>query len=257
MARQAARKRESRAKEASVDPAELAKFSASPADWWDPAGAFGPLHRLNPVRLAFIRDRTAAQFGRDPLAERPLAGLSALDIGCGGGLLSEPLSRLGAGVTGLDASEDSIAAARAHAGEQELDIDYRLGTAEALAAEGERFDLVLAMEIVEHVADVPGFFAAATGLVRPGGAMVLATLNRTPKSFLFAIVGAEYVLRWLPRGTHDWRRFLRPSELARHLRAGGLTLQEVTGVAYNPLSDGWRLAPGDSDVNYMVFATKG
>ncbi len=213
---------------ASVDPGEVAKFAALAGEWWDPAGTFAPLHRLNPARLTFIRDRIAAHAGRDPLAERPLAGLRVLDIGCGGGLLCEPMARLGAAVTGIDAAEKNVAVAAEHAAEAGLDIDYRHSTAEALAAEaraaetrsaeigagnGAGFDLVLNMEVVEHVADVAAFLQASAALVAPGGAMALATLNRTPKSFALAIVGAEYVLRWLPRGTHDWRRFLRPSEL--------------------------------------------
>ncbi len=246
---------------ASVDPVEVAKFAALAGEWWDPAGKFAPLHRLNPARLTFIRDRIAAHAGRDPLAERPLAGLRVLDIGCGGGLLSEPMARLGAAVTGIDAAERNVAVAADHAAEAGLDIDYRHTTAEALAAEarggnGAGYDLVLNMEVVEHVADVTAFLQASAALVAPGGAMALATLNRTPKSFALAIVGAEYILRWLPRGTHDWRRFLRPSELVAYLRAAGLETRELTGVTYNPLTGAWRLAPGDLDVNYMVFAVK-
>ena len=262
---------------ASVDPDEVAKFAALAGEWWDPAGKFAPLHRLNPARLTFIRDRIAAHGGRDPLAERPLAGLRVLDIGCGGGLLCEPMARLGAAVTGIDAAENSVAVAAEHAAEAGLDIDYRHTTAEALAAEalaaealaaetgtaetgaaetGAGFDLVLNMEVVEHVADVAVFLRASAALVAANGAMVLATLNRTPKSFALAIVGAEYLLRWLPRGTHDWRRFLRPSELVAHLRAAGLETRELTGVTYNPLTGAWRLAPRDLDVNYMVFAVK-
>ena len=244
------------ARAGSVDPEELAKFSALAEAWWDPEGQFKPLHRLNPARLTFIRDRAAARFGRDPKGERPLAGLTVLDIGCGGGLLAEPLTRLGATVTGLDAAGESLQIARAHAAEQGLEIDYRQTTAEELAAEGAQFDLVLNMEVVEHVADVAGFMAAAGALAKPGGAMVVSTLNRTPKAFLLAIVGAEYLLRWLPPGTHDWRRFLRPSEVARTLRPAGLEVAEVCGLAYNPLTDAWRLAPRDTDVNYMLFAVK-
>jgi 2-polyprenyl-6-hydroxyphenyl methylase/3-demethylubiquinone-9 3-methyltransferase len=241
---------------ASVDPDEVAKFAALAGQWWDPAGKFAPLHRLNPARLTFIRDRIAAHTGRDPLAERPLAGLRVLDIGCGGGLLCEPLARLGAQVTGIDAAEQNIAVAAEHAAEAGLDIDYRHGTAEDLAEAGAGFELVLNMEVVEHVADVAAFLQASAALVAPGGAMALATLNRTPKSFALAIVGAEYVLRWLPRGTHDWRRFLRPSELVASLRAAGLETRELTGVVYNPLTGAWRLAPHDLEVNYMVFAVK-
>jgi 2-polyprenyl-6-hydroxyphenyl methylase/3-demethylubiquinone-9 3-methyltransferase len=237
---------------ASVDAREIAKFSALAGAWWDPAGKFRPLHRLNPVRLAYIRDRAAARFGREALSPRPLAGLSLLDIGCGGGLLAEPLARLGARVTGIDAAETSIAAAESHAAESELAIDYRLSTAEALAETGAGFEIVLAMEIIEHVSDVEGFMGAAARLVAPGGLLILSTLNRTAKSFALAILGAEYLLRWLPRGTHDWRRFLRPSEVAAAVRPQGLALTEAIGVVYSPLTDKWRLAEGDLDVNYMM-----
>jgi 2-polyprenyl-6-hydroxyphenyl methylase/3-demethylubiquinone-9 3-methyltransferase len=240
----------------SVDPEEIAKFSAMAEEWWDPQGKFRPLHTLNPTRLAFVRDRIAGHFGRDPLADRPLAGLNLLDIGCGGGLLAEPLSRLGAKVTGIDASERNIKVASVHAAEVGLAIDYRHTAAEDLAAAGARFDAVLNMEVVEHVADLAAFLAASGALVKPGGAMIVATLNRTPKAFLLGILGAEYLLRWLPPGTHDWRRFVRPSELARGLAAAGLTVIEISGMAYNPLNDAWRLTR-DTDVNYMVFAVKG
>ncbi|MEQ8402446.1 MAG: bifunctional 2-polyprenyl-6-hydroxyphenol methylase/3-demethylubiquinol 3-O-methyltransferase UbiG [Roseitalea porphyridii] len=241
---------------ASIDSAEIAKFAAMAEAWWDPHGKFRPLHRFNPVRLAFVRDRLCAHFHRDPLAELPLSGLKLLDVGCGGGLLAEPLARLGATVTGLDAAEKNIKVANLHAEESGLEIDYRHGSVEALAAGPLRFDAVLNMEVVEHVADVESFLAASAALVRPGGAMILATLNRTPKAFLLAIVGAEYLLRWLPRGTHDWRRFQKPSELVRALRGNDLNIAELTGVAYNPLSDSWRLSPRDLDVNYMLVAVK-
>jgi 2-polyprenyl-6-hydroxyphenyl methylase/3-demethylubiquinone-9 3-methyltransferase len=241
----------------SVDPAEIAKFAAMAEAWWDPAGKFRPLHRLNPVRLAYIRDQLAARFGREALSGRPLAGLRLVDIGCGGGLLCEPLTRLGACVTGIDAAGQNIAVARSHAEQSGLVIDYRQETAEGLVAQGETFDAVIAMEIVEHVADVPGFAAAAAQLVAPGGILILSTLNRTAKSFALAILGAEYLLRWLPRGTHDWRRFLRPSELATALRPHGLTLAEAIGVVYSPLSDRWRLDARDLDVNYMMRFERG
>jgi 2-polyprenyl-6-hydroxyphenyl methylase/3-demethylubiquinone-9 3-methyltransferase len=240
---------------ATVDPAEIARFSALAADWWDPAGKFGPLHKLNPVRLAYIRDRLCAQFGRDGRAPRPLSGLRVLDIGCGGGLVTEPMARLGATVTGVDASATNIGVASAHAAQGDLTIDYRHGTAEALVAAGERFDAVLALEIIEHVADVDAFLGACAALTKPGGALILATLNRTPQSFLLAIVGAEYVLRWLPRGTHDWRKFVRPSELAAALRRHGAAVGDLTGVVYNPLSDSWRISR-DLGVNYLAFAAK-
>ena len=244
-----------KAQAASVDAQEIAKFTAMAEAWWDPNGKFRPLHQLNPVRLRFIRDRVCARLGRDPLTERPLEGLRMLDVGCGGGLLCEPLTRLGAQVTGIDAAEKNIRVAALHAENAGLRIEYRHAAAEDLAAAGERFDAVLNMEVVEHVADVAGFMATCAALVAPGGAMVAATLNRTPKSYLLAIVGAEYVLRWLPLGTHDWRRFLRPSELAGHLRRAGLEVAELIGVTYNPLSASWRLSR-DLDVNYMVLAEK-
>jgi 2-polyprenyl-6-hydroxyphenyl methylase/3-demethylubiquinone-9 3-methyltransferase len=214
------------------------------------------LHRLNPVRLKFISDRVAAHFGRDPLAERPLDALRLVDVGSGGGLLAEPMARLGARVTGIDAAEPNLRMAGLHAAEGGLDIDYRLMTAEALAAAGERFDVVLNMEVVEHVADLGGFLDACCTLVRPGGVMVTATLNRTAKAFALAIVGAEYLLRWLPVGSHRWSKFVRPSELAAALRGNGLDMVELTGVAYNPICDRWHLAPHDLDVNYMAFAAK-
>jgi 2-polyprenyl-6-hydroxyphenyl methylase/3-demethylubiquinone-9 3-methyltransferase len=240
---------------ASVDAAEVERFSRLADRWWDPEGEFRPLHLLNPVRLGFIRDQAATHFRRDPLKPRPLDGFAALDIGCGGGLLSEPLARLGASVTAIDASAENIRTAGLHARESGLHIHYQHAAAEDLAARGERYDLVLAMEVVEHVADVAGFLAAAGALVAPGGMFVLSTLNRTPKSFAFAIVGAEYLLRWLPRGTHDWRRFLKPSEVARHLRANGLELDRTTGVVYDPIAGRWSLGR-DLGVNYMLSATK-
>jgi 2-polyprenyl-6-hydroxyphenyl methylase/3-demethylubiquinone-9 3-methyltransferase len=236
----------------SIDPAEIAKFSAMAQAWWDPTGQFAPLHRLNPARLTYVRDSCAARFKREAKAARALSGLSLVDIGCGGGLLCEPLTRLGARVTGIDAGERNIAIARDHAVESELDIDYRQASAEALAEARERFDVVLSMEVVEHVADPHGFMAACAALVAPGGLLIVATLNRTAKSFAFAIVGAEYLLRWLPRGTHDWRRFLRPSELAAMVRPQGLVLGEAMGVVYSPLADAWRLSASDLDVNYML-----
>jgi 2-polyprenyl-6-hydroxyphenyl methylase/3-demethylubiquinone-9 3-methyltransferase len=243
---------------ASVDAGEMAKFAAMAEAWWDPRGKFAPLHRLNPTRIAFIRDRAAARFGRDPLRVRPLAGLRLLDVGCGGGLICEPMARLGAEVTGLDPVERNIAVARLHAEQGNLAIDYRAETVEALAAragDGPRFDIVLALEVVEHVADLGAFLRTGAGLLAPEGLLILATLNRTAKAFALAIVGAEYVLGWLPRGTHDWRRFVRPSELAAALRPAGLALSEITGVAYNPLSDSWRLSR-DLDVNYMAVAAR-
>jgi len=238
-----------------VDPTEIARFAALAEGWWDLNGKFKPLHRLNPLRLAFLRERLIAHFGRDTGSLRPFQGLRLLDIGCGGGLVAEPMTRLGFAVTGIDAAAETVLTARRHAEEAGLAIDYRAVAAETLAASDERFDVVLAMEIIEHVADLGAFLAAAAALVRPGGAFVAATLNRTAKSYLFAIVGAEYVLGWLPRGTHEWRRFVRPSELAAGLRRNGLHAREIAGVAYNPIADRWSLVR-DLDVNYMVFAVK-
>lgn len=239
-----------------VDHAEIEKFSDMAEAWWDEDGDFAPLHRLNPTRMAFIRDQACAHFDRDRTDPQPLKGLQVLDIGCGGGLLCEPLARLGAEVTGIDAGEKNIAVARLHAEESGLEIDYRCITAEELAASGARFDMVLALEIVEHVADVEAFLAACSELLREDGAFVLSTLSRTPKSFMMAIVGAEYLLRWLPRGTHDWRRFLKPSEVCRYLREVGIEVGELSGLVYNPLNDSWRLSRRDLDVNYLLFGRK-
>jgi 2-polyprenyl-6-hydroxyphenyl methylase / 3-demethylubiquinone-9 3-methyltransferase len=239
----------------SVDSGEVARFEALAEAWWDPNGEFRPLHRLNPVRLAYIRDKLCDHFRFDPRSPRPLEGLRLLDVGCGGGLLSEPMARLGAAVTGLDAGDRNIEIAKTHAEQCGLEIDYRCGTIEALAKSKPRFDVVLNMEVVEHVADLGLFIEACAGVLKPGGAMLTATLNRTPKSFAFAVVGAEYVLRWLPRGTHDWRKFVRPSELARELRTGGLAIADLSGVSYNPLTGAWTLSR-DLDINYMAFAVK-
>lgn len=236
-----------------VDPAEVARFSAMAESWWDPAGDFAPLHKLNPVRLAYIRDAVCARFGRDPQGPRPLERLRVLDVGCGGGLLCEPMARLGAQVTGIDASERNIGVARVHAEESGLAIDYRVTTAEAMAPSQARFDVVLAMEIVEHVSDLEAFVDACAALVAPGGVTVYSTLNRTLKSLALAKIGAEYVLRWLPAGTHDWRRFVRPSELAAGLRRNGMAVEDVTGVAFNPVNGKWTLSR-DLDVNYMLTA---
>lgn len=240
-----------------VDAAEIAKFRAMAEEWWDPKGKFKPLHKFNPVRVGFIRDRLAALAGRDPLGPEPLKGLKLLDIGCGGGLLCEPMARLGARVTGIDATERSVEIARLHAEDQGLAIDYRFTTAEAVLTGGERFDAVLNMEVVEHVADPDVFLKTSANLVRPGGLMVLATMNRTLKAYALAILGAEYVLRWLPRGTHDWKKFLKPSEIAAPLRAAGMGVEELTGVAYDPIGDSWSLKPDDVAVNYMLVARKG
>jgi len=238
-----------------VDEAELARFAALADEWWNPRGKMAPLHKFNPLRLGYIRDAACRRFGRDAKRLDCLAGLRMLDIGCGGGLLSEPLARLGAAVVGADPAEANIAAARLHAVESGLAVDYRATTAEALAEAGERFDVVLAMEVVEHVADVDLFVKLTAGMVEPGGLMIAATLNRTIKSFALAIVGAEYVLRWLPRGTHQWDKFVTPEELERALARGGLKVIDETGVVYNPLADQWRLAD-DMNVNYMMVAER-
>jgi 2-polyprenyl-6-hydroxyphenyl methylase/3-demethylubiquinone-9 3-methyltransferase len=240
-----------------VDPAEVERFSRIADEWWDPTGKFAPLHRLNPVRIGYVRDRVAAHWQRDALNGDPLQGLSLLDIGCGGGLLSEPMTRLGASVTGVDASSRNIAVAALHAERQGLAIDYRQGTAEALADSGAQFDVILALEIVEHVADVDLFLRSCGRMVKPGGLLFLSTLNRTAKAWALAIAGAEYVLGWLPRGTHDWKKFLKPSEVARGLRAGGVEPQEIVGVVYSPLSRKWSLNKRDLDVNYMLYGVAG
>lgn len=239
-----------------VDPAEIERFSRIAEEWWDPAGKFAPLHQLNPVRIGYIRDRAAAHWRRDALSGSPLDGLDLLDIGCGGGLLSEPMARLGAAVTGIDAAERNIATASLHAEGQDLAIDYRATTAESLAEAGKKYDIVLALEIVEHVADVELFLRTCGDLVKPGGLLFLSTLNRTAKSWALAIAGAEYVLRWLPRGTHDWKKFLKPSEVVRGLRGGAIDAQEIVGVVYSPLSRAWSLNKTDLDVNYMLYGTK-
>ncbi|AMJ59479.1 bifunctional 2-polyprenyl-6-hydroxyphenol methylase/3-demethylubiquinol 3-O-methyltransferase UbiG [Bosea sp. PAMC 26642] len=238
-----------------IDPAEVARFDAIAKTWWDPKGPMAVLHKFNPVRLGFIRDLACDRFGRDPRSLRSLDGLTLVDIGCGGGVLSEPLARLGAQVTGLDPAPTNIAVAAAHAEKSGLAIDYREETIEALVAEGKTFDIVLAMEVVEHVADVEAFVAACCAAVKPGGVLVMATLNRTLKSYALAIVGAEYVLRWLPRGTHDWNKFVTPDELGQAIEANGLDLGESTGVVYNPLTDRWSTAR-DTDVNYMLAASR-
>jgi 2-polyprenyl-6-hydroxyphenyl methylase / 3-demethylubiquinone-9 3-methyltransferase len=239
----------------SIDPAEVAKFSAIAAEWWDPAGKFAPLHKFNPVRLSFLKAEACAHFGRDPRALRPFEGLSLLDIGCGGGLLSEPMTRLGFAVTGADASERNIGTARAHAAEVGLAIDYRAVTAEELAAEGRSYDVVLNMEVVEHVADVGAYLAACAALVKPGGITVVATMNKTLKSLALAKIGAEYVLGWLPRGTHDWNRFIPPAALQAMLEEAGLTICKTQGVSFNPLAWDWHLS-SDVDVNYMIVARR-
>ncbi|HEY6026041.1 MAG TPA: bifunctional 2-polyprenyl-6-hydroxyphenol methylase/3-demethylubiquinol 3-O-methyltransferase UbiG, partial [Pseudolabrys sp.] len=237
------------------DPREVEQFARMAATWWDPRGPMAPLHKLNPVRLAYIRDRAAERFGRDPKLLGCLKGLRMLDIGCGAGILSEPLARLGADLVGVDPAAENIEAARVHAADGGVAVDYRATTAEALAEAGERFDVVLAMEVVEHVVDVPAFVATCASMVRPGGLLMMATLNRTLKSFALAIVGAEYVLRWVPRGTHQWDKFVKPEELETAIEAAGLQVIGERGVIYNPLADRWQLS-SDMDVNYMLAAAR-
>lgn len=241
--------------DSSVDPGEVAKFSAIAAEWWDPAGKFAPLHKFNPVRLAFIRAEAARHFGRNARSLRPFDGLCLLDIGCGGGLLAEPMARLGFAVSGADASERNIGTAKTHAAQSGLAIDYRAASAELLAAEGLAFDVVLNMEVVEHVADVPAYLAACSRLVKPGGLTFVATLNKTLKSLALAKIGAEYVLGWLPRGTHDWNQFIAPADLKKALEESGLTNLKIQGVSFDPLAWDWRLS-SDVDVNYMIVARR-
>jgi 2-polyprenyl-6-hydroxyphenyl methylase/3-demethylubiquinone-9 3-methyltransferase len=235
-----------------AEPEEIARFERLAATWWDEAGPMRPLHQLNPARLAFLRDHLAAHFGRDPKEPKPFAGLTVLDVGCGAGLLCEPMTRLGFAVTGIDAAANNIDVARHHAETMGLAIDYRNVMPEDLTGQ---FDVVLAMEVVEHVADVAAFMAAMAGLAKPGAAFFASTLNRTAKAFATAIIGAEYVMRWLPRGTHDWRKFLRPSELAAAMRAAGLDPIAFEGLRYEPMQDRWRRGRS-LDVNYMVYGTR-
>jgi len=238
-----------------VDRRDVDRFAAQSADWWNPSGGFRPLHQLNPVRLELIRRELLARFGRDPRALSPFTGLSLADIGCGGGLVSEPMRRLGFTVTGIDAAAEAIASARAHAESSGLAIDYRVSDAAALARGGERFDVVLALEIVEHVADRTAFLGALGALVKPNGVLIGATLNRTGRAFVLAIAGAEYVLGWLPRGTHDWHRFVRPSQFAAGLRQAGLATETLVGLSYDPLTGQWRQSD-DLSVNYMLVAVR-
>ena len=238
-----------------ADRAELERFAALAESWWDANGPFKPLHKFNPTRLGYIRDRACAHFGRDSRAASPFAGLSVLDIGCGGGLVAEPMARLGARVTGIDALDRNLRAAALHADAVGLEIDYRDRSVEVLAADGQRFDLVLALEVIEHVAEPALFMAAAASLVKPGGALVAATLNRTLKAWALAIVGAEYVLRWLPVGTHRWDKFVTPNELEIAMEQAGLRVIADQGVIYNLLRDEWQLSR-DTDVNYMLTAEK-
>lgn len=238
-----------------LDPNEVDRFAQLSGAWWDPHGEFRPLHKIGPARLAFLRQRLTHHFAVNDTGFSPLAGLRILDIGCGGGLISEPLARLGATVTGIDPAPENIATARQHAEPQGLNINYRACRAEDLVASGETFDAVVCLEVVEHVPDPGAFIATCAELVRPGGMLVLSTINRTLKAFALAIVGAEYVLRWLPAGTHQWDRFVTPDELGRHCETAGLLPASFEGIVYSPLSDRWSLA-SDTDVNYMAAAAK-
>lgn len=239
-----------------IDAEEVARFSRIAEEWWDENGKFKPLHRLNPLRIGTIRDQMLAHFGKAANSPSPLSGLSLLDIGCGGGLISEPMARLGASVTGIDASEKNIAVASLHAQQTHTSVSYRAATAEQLAAEPARYDVVLALEIIEHVAQMPLFYDAVTQLVKPGGLLFMSTINRTAKSYAMAIVGAEYVLRWLPRGTHSWQKFVKPSEMVRDLNARNLEVVELQGMVFNPLKWEFALNPRDLDVNYLLVAKK-
>ena len=239
-----------------IDPAEVAKFEAMAAEWWDTQGKFKPLHLMNPCRLDYITRQIAAEFSRDLTKPMPFAGLRILDIGCGGGLLSEPMARLGAGVVGADAAPRNIPVARLHAEASGLTIDYRHTTAEALAAAGEVFDVVLNMEVVEHVADPPGYLRACRDLLKPGGLMICSTLNRNAKSWLMAIVGAEHIMRWLPKGTHDWAKFITPDELFDLLRGAGLEPVDKKGMVFNPISWSWSVSERDLSVNYVTASIR-
>ncbi|MBB3594266.1 2-polyprenyl-6-hydroxyphenyl methylase/3-demethylubiquinone-9 3-methyltransferase [Rhizobium sp. BK529] len=238
-----------------IDQSEVDRFSAMAAEWWSPTGKFKPLHKFNPVRLAYIRDKAAENFSRNPKSAKPLEGLRVLDIGCGGGLLSEPVARMGADVVGADPSEKNIGIASTHAKASGVAVDYRAVTAEQLAEAGETFDIVLNMEVVEHVADVELFMNTCAGMVRPGGLMFVATINRTMKAAALAIFAAENVLRWLPRGTHQYEKLVRPEELEKPLTTNGFEIIDRTGVFFNPLANQWNLSK-DMDVNYMLLAKR-
>lgn len=238
-----------------INDAEVAKFTAMAEEWWDPKGKFKPIHKFNPVRLAYIREHVLAHFHRDGSVMRPLEGLTILDVGCGGGLLCEPLARLGATVTGIDAAERNIRIATLHAAQSGVAVTYEATTSEALAAQGQKYDMVLNMEVVEHVDNVPLYMKSCADLVAPGGLMLTATLNRTARALAFAVIGAEYVLGWLPKGTHDWKKFLTPDEIKALITRNGLVVTDQTGVVYHPLADDWRKS-ADMAINYMVMAQR-
>ncbi|NSY37443.1 bifunctional 2-polyprenyl-6-hydroxyphenol methylase/3-demethylubiquinol 3-O-methyltransferase UbiG [Leisingera sp. ANG59] len=244
------------APQSTVDPAEIAKFEAMAKEWWDPNGKFKPLHMLNPCRLDYITSQIAGEFGRDLRSQRPFDGLRLLDIGCGGGLLSEPMARLGATVVGADAAEGNLPVARIHAEQSGLEIDYRHTTAEALADAGEQFDVALNMEVVEHVADPLSYLTATQQLLKPGGLEICSTINRNPKSFAMAIVGAEVIMRWLPRGTHEWSKFITPDELFEMLRQAGLKPVDRKGFVFNPITWNWSISERDLSVNYVTASVK-
>ncbi|MEM7641127.1 MAG: bifunctional 2-polyprenyl-6-hydroxyphenol methylase/3-demethylubiquinol 3-O-methyltransferase UbiG [Pseudomonadota bacterium] len=240
-----------------IDETEIAKFQAMAAEWWDPNGKFKPLHMLNPCRLDYITTQIAEEFDRDLKADRPFDGLRILDIGCGGGLLCEPMARLGATVVGVDAAERNIPVARTHAEQSGLDIDYRHTSAEALVETGEApFDAILNMEVVEHVSDPLAYLTACQALLRPGGLMTCSTINRNPRSYVMAIIGAEHVMRWLPKGTHEWSKFITPDELFDLLKEAGLTPVDRTGFVFNPIAWTWKLSDRDLSVNYVTTSLK-
>ena len=240
---------------ASIDQREVAQFARQAEQWWDPRGPFRPLHQIGPIRLQYIRDSVIAHFAIETPGLKPLAGLDCLDVGCGGGLVSEPLARLGGMITAIDPAPENIAVAARHAEACGIAVDYRATTAEEIAAGGATFDVVVCLEVIEHVQEPEQFVTTLAGMLRPGGLLIMSTINRTPKSYLLAIVGAEYVLRWLPAGTHQWDKFVRPSELKRHMAAAGLGQFASLGVVYNLLADKWSLSD-DTDVNYMARAAR-
>ena len=239
-----------------ANPEDVARFTAMAETWWDPTGKFRPLHQLGPARIQFIKDNVCRHFGLNADADQPFQGLDVLDVGCGGGLLSEPMARLGANMTGIDAGEKNVEIAKIHAAQSGLDIDYRNVLPEDLAQEGRKFDLVLNMEVIEHVADPELFMAASASVLKDNGCMALSTMNRNFKSLLLGKFAAEYVLRWLPAGTHDWKKFLKPSELARLIRPHGLEFTDLQGMVYSPFKDEWSLSKTDLDVNYLAFAER-